>query len=142
MNTAAPPLFVYGSLKEGFPNFHVNKGKRIPGRYRTVQPHPLFLADGRLPCLLLSPGAGHHVAGELFEVAVADLVAMDRFERVGEPEGYMRTVIQVELVEPGRDPVPLDAFVYVRHGSLLAAPGAHIGPISEYTQEHAKALRW
>ena len=44
-----PPLFVYGSLKEGFPNFHVNQGRRVPGEFRTVRPHPLYLVGGRLP---------------------------------------------------------------------------------------------
>ena len=60
-------LFVYGSLKEGFPNFHVNKGRRVPGTYRTVQPYPLFLANGQLPCLLDAPGSGHRVLGRIAE---------------------------------------------------------------------------
>ena len=55
-------LFVYGSLKEGFPNFHVNKGRRVPGTYRTVQPYPLFLANGQLPCLLDAP---NHCTGSV-----------------------------------------------------------------------------
>lgn len=134
-----PLLFVYGSLKEGFPNFHVNKGRRVPGAYRTVKPFPFFLADGQLPCLLALPGTGHKVVGQLFEVSPSKLAAMDAFERVGEPGGYMRIVIEVASVEAR---APNKAFVYVQHESRLAAPGAHVGPIAEYTYEHAKSLGW
>ena len=134
-------LFVYGSLKEGFPNFHVNKGRRVPGRYRTVRPYALFLADGALPCLLPTPGTGCQVIGQLFEVDAAELAAMDALERVGEPGGYARITIEVEDVQ---SPAPelVQAFVYVQSPARLAAGGAHVGPIAEYTHEHARALRW
>ena len=56
-------LFVYGSLKEGFPNFHINQGRRLPGDYVTVEPYPLFLHDGQLPCLLPTAGTGLRVRG-------------------------------------------------------------------------------
>ena len=29
-------VFVYGTLKQGFANFHVNGGQRVPGRFVTV----------------------------------------------------------------------------------------------------------
>ncbi|NDG39657.1 MAG: gamma-glutamylcyclotransferase [Betaproteobacteria bacterium] len=134
-------LFVYGSLKEGFPNFHVNKGRRVPGRYRTVQPYPLFLANGQLPCLLAAPGSGHQVLGQLFEVSATELAAMDSLEKVGEPGGYRRITIEVEPVEmsPARSH---DAFAYVQHESRLAGSATHVGPIAEYTHEHAKSLHW
>lgn len=134
-------LFVYGSLKEGFPNFHVNKGRRVPGTYRTVQPYPLFLANGQLPCLLDAPGSGHQVLGQLFEVSASELAAMDSLEKVGEPGGYRRITIEVEPVEmdPGGSH---DAFVYVQHESRLAGSTTHVGPMAEYTHEHAKSLHW
>lgn len=149
-------LFVYGSLKEGFPNHHVNRGRRVPGTFRTVVPYPLYLADGVLPCLLPSPGSGHRVLGQLFEVGEHELAAMDLLERVGEPGGYARHTIEVEPVdaaaataaavlgdgaaEAGR-PV-ITAFVYMQSESRLANSGQHIGPIAEYTPEHARSLRW
>lgn len=89
----------YGSLKEGFPNFHYNKGRRVPGVFRTVQPHPLFLAEGRLPCLLPQPGRGLQVIGQVFEVNEAEFALMDELERVGESGGYERTVISVEALQ-------------------------------------------
>lgn len=152
-------LFVYGSLKEGFPNHHVNRGRRMPGTFRTVVPYPFFLADGVLPCLLPSPGSGHHVLGQLFEVGEPELAAMDLLERVGEPGGYARHTIEVEPVDaaavsaaaafPGAaggtaetGSRPVTAFVYVQSDSRLANGGQHIGPIAEYTPEHARSLRW
>ena len=136
-------LFVYGSLKEGFPNFHVNKGRRLPGTFRTSVPYPLFLARGVLPCLLPRPGVGLHVLGQLFEVDDAQLAAIDALERVGEPGGYAR--IEIEVV-PAADALPSatprPAFVYVQHeGRLRGGPG-DVGPIAEYTLEHARLLRW
>jgi gamma-glutamylaminecyclotransferase len=141
-------LFVYGSLKEGFPNFHVNRGRRIPGTFRTVQRYPLFLADGALPCLLPQPGSGHQIVGQLFEVQAEHLAAMDALERVGEPGGYDRLTIDVEPADAaargaaGPAAAPVAAFVYMQHEARLRPGGRHVGPVAEYTLEHAKALRW
>ncbi|MFO1219468.1 MAG: gamma-glutamylcyclotransferase family protein [Burkholderiaceae bacterium] len=134
-------LFVYGSLKQGFPNFHVNKGRRVPGEFRTVQAHPLYLANGHLPCLLPLPGQGHRVLGQLFEVNVEELAAMDALERVGEPGGYERATIDVV---PADEPQAraVQAFVYMQSRTRLDVPGTHVGPLAEYTLEHAKGLRW
>lgn len=146
-------LFVYGSLKEGFPNHHVNRGRRVPGAFRTAQPYPLYLADGVLPCLLPRPHSGHRVHGQLFEVDDADLAAMDALERVGEPGGYARIAIEVEPVrddaaaggapaQPEPEHRTVTAYVYVQSEARLQAGGAHVGPLAEYTPEHARSLRW
>lgn len=136
-----PPLFVYGSLKEGFPNFHVNRGRRIPGTYRTARPLPLMLLDGVLPCLFPRPGEGLPVFGQLFEVDAAALAATDALERVGDPGGYERRLIEV-LRADAASPAPVEAFVYVGSEVLVAHAGAHVGPIAEYTLEHSRTLRW
>lgn len=134
-------LFVYGSLKEGFPNFHANGGARVPGEFITVQPYPLYLANGRLPCLLPLPGQGLCVRGQLFEVDAAQLHTMDVLERVGEPGGYQRIAIEVQDAEGGADS-RLQAHVYVQSPSMIASGGPHPGPLSEYTMDHAQHLRW
>ncbi len=36
-------VFVYGTLKEGFRNFHVNRGTRLPGEFVTEQAFPLYV---------------------------------------------------------------------------------------------------
>ena len=134
-------LFVYGSLKEGFPNFHVNRGRRLPGEYVTARPYPLFLHDGQLPCLLPTEGTGLPVRGQVFEVTAEALAAMDALERVGEPGGYDR--IEIEVVGIGAASDRRHAtFVYVQDPAFLERPGVHVGPIEEYTLEHAQSLRW
>lgn len=139
-----PLLFVYGSLKEGFPNFHVNKGRRRPGGFRTAGPHPFFLFNGQLPCLLPATGAGLPVRGQVFEVTPDELAAMDRLERVGEPGGYRREAIEVVAVDAGGSALlpAFEAFVYLQDPALMAQPGPHTGPIAEYTLEDAQRLSW
>jgi gamma-glutamylaminecyclotransferase len=134
-------LFAYGSLKEGFPNFHVNRGQRVPGRYRTLQPYPLYLVGGRLPCLLPQPGQGLPVVGQLFRVDADALAAMDRLERLGEPGGYARQRIAVQRIDAA-DAELHEAFVYLQDPALLGGPGPHLGPLAEYLPEHARSLRW
>ena len=36
-------LFVYGSLKQGYANAHVNTGRPVAGRFRTREPFVLCL---------------------------------------------------------------------------------------------------
>ena len=135
------PLFVYGSLKEGYPNFHVNRGNRLPGEYVTAQPYPFYLVHGQLPCLLPRPGDGLRVKGQLFEVTQDSLELMDRLERVGEPGGYSRLVIDV-VKDMAAGSGLVSAFVYMQDPAFLSTDGAHVGPIAEYTLEHARSLRW
>ena len=133
-------LFVYGSLKQGFPNAHVNTGRRVGGDFRTLQRLPFYLVGaGHLPCLVLQPGHGLQVRGQVFEVSAADLAAMDRLERVGEPQGYSRVRIDVQQVDDGH---VLEADVYVQQASRLDPSNALIGPLDEYTLDHAQHLRW
>lgn len=133
-------LFAYGSLQQGFPNAHVNSGRRVHGRFRTQQRLPLYLVGaGHLPCLVLQPGRGQQVLGQLFEVDAAALQAMDRLERVDDPQGYRRVRIGVEHVADGR---AFDAFVYVQQASKLDPSTPMIGPLAEYTLEHARHLHW
>jgi gamma-glutamylaminecyclotransferase len=135
-------LFAYGSLKAGFPNAHVNAGIRLAGDYTTRDRLPLYLVgEVQLPCLLLEPGQGLQVVGQLFRVDDAALAAMDRLERVGQPGGYRRVRIEVLRLHD-RDVAPIEAHVYVQQRSRLQGPGPLIGPIAEYTLEHARKLAW
>lgn len=134
-------LFVYGSLKEGYPNFHVNRGRRVAGHFVTALPYPFYLVDGGLPCLLNQPGQGLPVQGQLFEVDAAALAAMDALERLGEPGGYTRERIAVRPLH-APDAAPVEAWVYCQSPEMLQRPGPHLGPLAEYTHAHAAALRW
>jgi gamma-glutamylaminecyclotransferase len=140
-------LFVYGSLKQGYPNAHINQGERIPGVFRTALPHRFYLAKGTLPCLLPANGEGFQVRGELYRVDDSALARMDVLEEIGQPGGYERVVIDVERCDAGtetdRSPLQRErAFVYLQSPDRLAGPGPHVGPLDFYTLEHALWLDW
>ena len=135
-------LFVYGSLKQGFANEHVNGGRRVDGSYRTEERYGLYLlGPGEVPCLVAPPGTGHQVVGELYEVGDADLRRMARLERIGEPNGYERVEIAVERFDTA--PVArLRALAYLKHERSIAATVDRIGPLAEYKPEHAARFHW
>src|SRR5688572_24027904 len=55
-------VFVYGTLKEGFPNFGANTGTRVPGVFVTKERYPLYLVGERhSPWMINSPGEGKQV---------------------------------------------------------------------------------
>lgn len=135
-------IFVYGSLKQGFPNSQVNTGLRRAGTFRTREPMPLYLlGDGHVPCLVLSPGMGHRVNGEVYEVTKPALFVMDRLERLGEPDGYQRVSIEVEEIAATPNVVLL-VEVYVKSAVQIEAGQLRSGPLIEYTMEHAARFSW
>jgi gamma-glutamylaminecyclotransferase len=89
----------------------------------------------------MSPGAGHQVRGELYEVTEASLVVMDRLERLGEPNGYFRVLIEVEAVTPGQLNA-LTAYVSAKTEEQAASEAQCLGPFVEYTSEHAARFKW
>ena len=94
-------LFVYGTLKKGFPNHenYMESAKRL-GKYQTIEKYPLVLCGARyVPCMIDSPGKGHHVEGELYEVDDECLNRIDALERIQDSEGYRRIVILVSPSE-------------------------------------------
>jgi gamma-glutamylaminecyclotransferase len=130
-------VFAYGTLKDGFPNFRINNGNRVPGEFMTVQRFPLYLVGARrTPWLVNSPGEGEQVLGQVFEVDDAALLQMDRLERVHAPDGYQRLSIEVGgRGKPGV--VPFAVFAYVKEPEQLAEEKVWSGPLAEYTLEHA-----
>ena len=94
-------LFVYGTLKKGFPNhdIYMETAKEL-GKYQTIEKYPLVLCGERyVPCLIYSPGDGHQVEGELYEVDDECLNRLDALERIQESDGYRRFVIRVSSSE-------------------------------------------
>ncbi len=94
-------VFVYGTLKKGFPN-HDNymKSAKELGKYQTIEKYPLILCGARyVPCMICSPGDGHHVQGELYEVDDECLNRIDALERIQDSDGYRRYVIRVNSSE-------------------------------------------
>jgi gamma-glutamylaminecyclotransferase len=100
-----------------------------------------LLGEGHVPCIALSPGTGHHVLGEVYEVDAAALAVMDRLERLGEPTGYARVCIEVEPLDAGPADL-LTTFVYAKSADQVAREARRVGPLAEYTAEHAAHFRW
>jgi gamma-glutamylaminecyclotransferase len=136
-------VFVYGTLKEGFPNFHLNPGRRIPGNYRTRKALPFYVVqlpiEDRAPWLVNAPGQGVQVLGQVFEVDDDTLRAMDEFEEVGLPTGYVRVELELEAVEQAG--ALLSAHVYMKEEHQMVECLAIEGPFEEYTEQLALGYR-
>jgi gamma-glutamylaminecyclotransferase len=120
-------LFVFGTLKQGFPNFEVGmNGLRFVGRCRTCEAYPLVVAgEWFSPVLIFEAGLGSRVFGELFEVDDAALERLDFFEHVHLPMGHNRLKIAIEMAASGSaggnsGEGILDAWAYMKNRSQLA----------------------
>ena len=132
-------VFVFGTLKEGFPNFATNRGRRIPGCFRTCAAYPLYLVGERYsPWLVDDPGTGLRVIGQIFRVEDDTLAAMDRLERISELDGYRRKLLELK----GDDsPHVVSAFGYLKAPQQLVPSEIRAGPLEEYKHEHAALYR-
>jgi gamma-glutamylaminecyclotransferase len=128
-------VFVFGTLKEGFPNFDTNRGSRIPGSFKTRELLPLYLVgERRSPWLLNLPGTGHQVHGQVFAVNEATLKDMDALERIAEADGYQRILIEVQRIDG--DEI-LSVYAYLKEPLQLSDDMPREGPFAEYRLEHA-----
>ena len=149
-------VFVYGTLKEGFPNFRVNRGTRLAGAFATLARLPLYLVGERhVPWLVDDPGQGERVEGEVYAVDDGVLEQMDVLEGVASPEGYRRRRIAVvPLVAPPAASAPdaarvaladsgtaIDVHAYLKDTRQLADAGPRSGPFPAYTAAHAALYR-
>lgn len=91
-------LFVYGTLKPGFPNSaRMPTGIKYIGDVYTAERFPLVIAsDTGIPYMVHEPGhqSAKHVKGVLCEVSTAHLQTLDEFELVHESH-YERCQIRV-----------------------------------------------
>ena len=97
-------VFVYGTLKRGFPNYPAYmRGAEFLGACTTVEKFPLVLSGERwVPCMLDRPGDGSVVAGELFRVDDEGLRRLDALEEAGRPGGYLRRTIAVRMADEAK----------------------------------------
>lgn len=131
-------VFVYGTLKEGFPNFGSNSGTRLPGVFLTKDRYPLYLVGERhSPWMVNIPGQGAQVTGQVFEVNPEVLARLDILQRISAPDGYERVQIEVGA----RPEEALLVYAYVKHPRNLAGAEIKAGPFAEYTMEHAARYR-
>lgn len=134
-------VFVYGTLKQGFRNAHVNTGVRVPGEFVSVQRYPLYvIGPYHLPWLVDEAGEGEPVLGQLYEVDEAGLARMDQLERITESDWYRRGEIVVRRAEAA-DAELLTAMVYFGSARRLETETVHLGPVPAFTAAHAALHR-
>lgn len=134
-------VFVFGTLKEGFPNFATNKGRRLPGEYLTQERFPLYLVGERMsPWMIGQPGQGLQVRGQVFAVSDNALAAMDLLERIHAPDGYRRQQIAV-LPCDSTTSLPLNVQVYLKPAEQFAVELARKGPLAAYELADAQLYR-
>jgi gamma-glutamylaminecyclotransferase len=132
-------IFVYGTLREGYPNHHHNVGVRKTGTFRTVEHFPLVIHGPRYsPCLIFSPGEGYPVRGEVYRVDDAGLALMDQLERIEAPDGFQR--LQISITSETRLPLS-EVSVYAFLKKADSVSDIRQGPFQEYTLEQASLYR-
>lgn len=125
-------VFVFGTLKRGFPNHDEGmRGERCLGEYRTIERYPMVVA-GRWfsPVMMPEPGVGERVGGELYEVGDAKLAELDRIESTHLPDGYRRHAIAVASQATG---AIVDAQVYMKERRLVTL--VHSGYLADYRDD-------
>ncbi len=135
-------VFVYGTLKAGYPNFHINRGIRVPGRFETARRYSLYIVGEDHVPWLIDDGEGKRVEGELYDLSEDHLPQMDALEGIGQIGGYRREVIEVRriLADPGRGEI-MAAHVYLQNMAHRGGRVIHDGPLAIYTHEHAAKYR-
>lgn len=101
-------LFIYGTLKRGFPNHSYLARQTFCGAARTRPGYRLYkVAD--YPGMIADPASADVVDGEVWEVDDHCLASLDYFE--GVPEGlYERDSIDLR---PPFDEVPVEAYFFL-----------------------------
>ena len=132
-------IFVFGTLKQGFPNDQSNSGNRLPGQYKTLHKFPLYLVGERFsPQLIYVPGNGQQIQGQVFTVDTKSLTKMDKLERIQEPDGYRRIKLAVVNLQTAEQ---IEVFVYVKLVEQLATKNIRQELCGEYQLEHASLYR-
>ena len=130
-------VFVYGTLKAGFPNHHHNQGALLE-LATTTESYPLYLVGPRRsPWLLDRPGQGFPVSGEVYAVDEPVLAQMDHLERVAEPDGYRRH--SVSAVNASGQTMAVE--IYLKPAGQLVDEPIRDGPFPDYTAELAALYR-
>lgn len=132
-------VFVFGTLKEGFPNFATNKGVRYPGDFQTKNRYPLYLVGDRYsPWLILNRGYGHQVQGQVFLVNDDVLRQMDMLERIQAADGYRRVELTVVDKATGEE---IDVFAYGKPLDQLYGARIQQEIPGDYTLAHSALYR-
>ena len=128
-------VFVYGTLKRGYPNNPLLEGSQFLGEAVTVPTYKMV--ETSFPVIMPDP-SGKPVAGEIYTVDDATLARLDQLEREG--RSYDRVMIDATLPLSNEERLPTQAFIYVgredRFGEMFAR-----GPLYEQANERGE-LDW
>jgi gamma-glutamylaminecyclotransferase len=128
-------IFVYGTLKRGYPNSPLLEGSEFSGEAVTVPTYKM--AETSFPVIMPDPG-GKPVAGEIYTVDDATLARLDQLEREG--RSYDRVLIDAKLCLANGERLTTRAFIYVgredRFGEMFAQ-----SPLYEHANERGE-LDW
>ena len=130
-------VFVYGTLKKGFPNHaRYMQQARLVGTFRTRERFRLILNGSRYsPCMVAGTGQGHRVVGEVYDVDQAGLDMMDQLERIDRPDGYRRHRITVDGVDKSTADSQ-QVFVYLKAPEWVDDPRSE--SLEAYTPESGR----
>jgi gamma-glutamylcyclotransferase (GGCT)/AIG2-like uncharacterized protein YtfP len=136
-------VFVYGTLKRGYPNNPMLEGCEFLGEAVTVLTYkavtvPAYKMVGTSFPVIMPDPSGKPVAGELYTVDDATLARLDQLEREG--RSYDRVMIDATVPLSNGERLTTQAFIYVgredRFGEIFAR-----GPLYEQANERGE-LDW
>lgn len=111
-------VFVYGTLKRGFPNYDkwMKPFKYIADgitqeKFQLIVGGPYYS-----PILLNELGEGHKICGEIFEVDDAGLKILDVLESIGKSNGYKRIATNAQY---SNSPDILNVWIYVKNRTAV-----------------------
>lgn len=124
------PVFVYGSLKQGFGNHRLLKSSTLVGKAETVERSFQMYSLGAFPGVVWSDRNVATVKGELYRVDSDTLDNLDRLE--GHPTFYRRYVVSV------RQPTGVlsAAYIYLLNNDRSVSHQTKV-PRNNWTQAHA-----
>lgn len=136
-------VFVFGTLKKGFPNFNQNKGTYF-GEYETLDAYPLYLVGERHSAWMVADkGQGHPVKGQVFQIDDAGLALMDKLERTHEEDGYQRVALKVKpsKVVSSETDSAMSVYAYMKPKHLLNVQDIKLELSGVYELKHAQMYR-
>eukprot|EP00794_Sanderia_malayensis_P014321 gene14321-15810_t len=137
-------VFVYGTLKRGFPNHKLlsnvaeNERAIFLSQGCSKEKYPLVVgSQAHIPFMLDSPGIGENIKGEVYQVCGQVLQKLDELECEGVL--YDRSLISVVLPDDNLNNRCIEAHAYIIKNfkeNLLELP-----MIANYTEEHAERYK-
>ena len=136
-------VFVYGTLKRGYPNNPMLEGCEFLGEAVTVLTYkavtvPAYKMVGTSFPVIVPDPSGKPVAGELYTVDDATLARLDQLEREG--RSYDRVMIDATVPLSNGERLTTQAFIYVGREDRFDEIFAR-GPLCEQTNERGE-LDW